>query len=85
MKNEKVKQLATQLYEEFNKQLPVSVLPNGDIVYKDYYIRRTNDNKWSLHEMRSTDVIKEFNLKSCALIAAKEYNNLEFGKLYNVP
>jgi hypothetical protein len=66
-----VQDLAEQFSNEFNEKLPVVVLPNGDILYKDFLIRKTLTQNWALVDAISKDVRGEFYLKTCALMAAK--------------
>lgn len=74
-----VKTLATHFEAELNQKLPVTVRPDGSIVYKDYYIKSKKNGNWALYDIRSRDQIDEFFLKTCALMAAKAYyqTNLE--------
>jgi hypothetical protein len=53
MKNQKtknkpriVKELAAELEQEVKKSLPVSIQPDGSVVYKDYYIRKMKTENW---------------------------------------
>lgn len=89
MKNTKIKNvirdLADEFVNEFNASLPIIMLPNGDVVYKDFVIKKTlNNNNWGLFNFKTKDLISEFFLKTCALIAAKEYNNLHFGRYHQI-
>ena len=74
------KKLVKQLADEFNNQLsslPVKVLPNEDIVFDDYLIKKT-DSHWELHNISNHFFIAKFYLKSCALIAASYYKEHDF-------
>lgn len=78
-KNKVVKELATQFQTELEDNLPVTVRADGSMVYKDYFIKVKKNGNWGLFSIRTRDVIDEYFLKSCALMAAKAYNatNLE--------
>ena len=76
-KQKSIKDLAEQFSHELDTQLPVNVLPNGDLVYKDYVVRQTSVGNWNIHSIKSKDLIDQFYLKTCALMAAKAYNNVK--------
>lgn len=69
--------LESYLTDEFKKQLPVAILPNGALAYKNFVIKKTKQNQWALYQNRGNK-LDTFNLKACALMAAKLYggNNL---------
>lgn len=70
-----VKELATQFELELNKNLPVTVRPDGSIVFKNYFIKSKKNGNWGLYNTITRDEIDEFFLKTCALMAAKAYNS----------
>jgi hypothetical protein len=74
-----IKKLEKCIEEEFKNSLPITILPDGNIVYKHFFIKKNNQGKWQLTKPR-TDPLDTFNSKSCALIAAKLYetNNFEY-------
>jgi hypothetical protein len=73
--------LETFLEEEFRKNIPVLVLPDKSIVYKNYKIKKTKQGDWSLKSM-TNDQIKIFRIKATALLAAKFYDQNRFAR-YN--
>ena len=79
-----VKALASQFEEELNKTLPVTVRPDGSLVYKDYYIKVKKNGNWGLYHIRSKDKIDEFFLKTCALMAAKAYAGAQIEKFLEI-
>jgi len=88
MKNTKIKnvirELASDFVNELNSNLHLIILPNGDIVYKDFIVSRTPNNYWGVFNCKTKELVSEFFLKSCALIAAKEYNNLQFSRYQQI-
>lgn len=76
-----VKELADKLHLEFTQKLPVLILPNGDITYKDYVIRKGEYQKYEVLQPIDRKVVDSFYLKSCALMAAKYHNKLDFANL----
>ena len=76
-KTKLIKQLALELSSELDT-LPVTVLPNGDIVYELYLIKQTDTGHWELQDIHSHDTVFTFWLKSCALLAAYFYNITDF-------
>lgn len=69
------------LEEEFNKKLPLLVLPDKTLIYKRLKIK---ENKKGLFELKhiNNDLIDTFRLKATAAIAAKNYYTDRFD-LYN--
>lgn len=80
-KTKLIKQLASEFTSELI-QLPVTVLPNDDIVYNNFLIKHNKQGFWELYNISNRDIISKFYLKSCALIAAKYYSEYLFN-LYN--
>jgi hypothetical protein len=76
-KQKAIKDLAEQFSHELDAQLPVAVLPNGDLAYKNYIVRQNKLGNWNIHSIKSKDIVDQFYLKTCALMAAKAYNNVK--------
>jgi hypothetical protein len=77
MKNKRkiAEKLEHFLEEEFTKNIPVAVLADKTVVYKNYKIKKTNDGMFSLaFGGRAFETIDKFNLKACALLAAKKHD-----------
>ena len=66
------KQLETFLDEEFKTKLPIALLQDGSLGYKDFIVRQTTAKQWNLKRNNGTE-LDLFNLKVCAIIAAKLY------------
>lgn len=75
--NIKIAKLAEELSYEFNKNIPITILPSGDIVFKNYIIHPFKE-KWVLYNINDINPLADFNLKSCALMAAKEHDRSGF-------
>lgn len=69
--------LERYLDEEFKVNLPVVVLSDKSLVYKNFKIKQDKRGYWILGRVGG-NVVDKFNLKACALIAARFYsaNNL---------
>jgi hypothetical protein len=79
-----VKELATHFEEDLKKSLPISIQPNGNIVYKNYYIKKNKLDNWAVYNINSHDLVEQFFLKTCALMAAKAYNNIHLEKFFEI-
>lgn len=67
-----LKRLAETLDIEFTKNLQLIPLPDGSIAYKDYFVKQNKVGNWCIYRRTTgADVYGTFNLKTCALIAAK--------------
>jgi hypothetical protein len=80
MRNKKKTKQKLQEYmeEEFKTNLPITVLPDHSIVYKKYRIRQSKIGDFKLHyEGAVNSNIDTFNLKVCALVAAKKHDQCQ--------
>ena len=82
MKNSKktIRELAQYFDQELQTKLPITILPNGALVYKDYLVKQLPNNNWGVFNIMNKDLKDQFHLKSCALIAAKAYTHRYFYK-----
>ena len=79
-----IKEFAGYFDQELQTTLPISVLPDGSLLYKDFLVKQLDNTFWGVYNILSKDLINEYFLKSCALIAAKEYNNRHYEKYQSV-
>ena len=71
----------TEYFEqELDDNLPVLILPDKSLMYKKYLIKLIKNNNWGVFDINSGDLIEQYYLKSCALIAANAYFQLNFEK-----
>jgi len=75
-----IKKLAEQFEEDLNKTLPVTVRQDGSIVFKNYYIKQNKMGNWVVYHLNTRELIDQFFLKSCALMAAKAYDRVDIVK-----
>ena len=72
----------TEYFEqELDSNLPVLMLPDKSVVYKNYLIKLIKNNNWGVFNTNTGDLIEQYYLKSCALIAANAYFLLDFKKV----
>jgi hypothetical protein len=83
-KDKVIKELAQHFEEDIKRTLPISIQPNGSIVYKEYYIKQNAHENWALYNRNTHDVIEQFYLKTSALMAAKAYNNIQLEKFFEI-
>ena len=79
-----IKEFAGYFDQELQTTLPISVLPDGSLLYKEFLVKQLDNTYWGVYNIASKDLINEYFLKSCALIAAKEYNNRHYEKYQSV-
>jgi hypothetical protein len=70
-----IKQVAKKLekfLEDVNDMMPLTILPDGSMAYKNYIIKKNKDASWTLSRIQNQSkiFIEIFNLKSSALLAA---------------
>ena len=73
------KQLEQFLEEEFEQKTPLALLPNGSIAYGPFLIKQNKKKEWQLSRANGI-LIDTFNVKSCAIMAAKIYGSSNFNK-----
>jgi len=83
-KEKVIKELAQHFEEDIKKSLPISIQPNGSIVYNNYYIKKNANDNWGLFSLSTHDQINEFYLKTCALMAAKAYSKVQLEKFAEI-
>jgi hypothetical protein len=68
-------------YNEVKDTMPLTVLPNKAVGYKNYLIKSKKDGTWDLVKIfkSGTHVVDNFNLKSTAIISARyhEISNIQ--------
>jgi len=80
MKNKKqnIKQIEEFLETELTSALPITILSDNSIVYKRYRIKQSKLGTFNLHfSGLDNRVIGAFNLKVCALVAAKRHDRCQ--------
>jgi hypothetical protein len=61
------------LDDEFKGKDPIAILKDGSLVYKGFKVKQNKQRSWNLYQF-SSYTIDTFNLKACALMAAKLYS-----------
>jgi hypothetical protein len=80
MKNkaQQARQLEEFLETELSKSLPITVLQDNSVVYKRYRIKQGKTGSYNLHfSGLDNKIIASFNLKVCALVAAKRHDKCQ--------
>lgn len=83
-KTKVIKDLAEAFSNDLDASLPITVLPNGNAVYKDYVIKQTPNNNWGVYHVASDTLVAECFLKTCALMAAKAYTHTNMVKFFEI-
>jgi len=79
-----IKELASQFEQELNKTLPISIQPNGSIVYKHYLIKTNQQGDWAIYKPGVIDPLGTFYLKTSALMAARAYDRNDLNKMFEI-
>jgi|688.fasta_scaffold697999_2 hypothetical protein len=75
----KVKDFKRYAEQEVDKSLPVKILPDNSLIYKNFRIKKVKE-KWTVNYTKSSDIIDEFYTKTGALLGAKFYNTNNLSK-----
>jgi hypothetical protein len=73
------RQLETFLDEEFKSKLPIALLADGSLAYNGFIVKKNKQEQWQLSRAKGLP-LDTFNVKSCAIIAAKLYGASRFEK-----
>ncbi len=70
-------------FDEFKKAMPLTVLSNGAIGYKEYVIKPKKNGSWNLCKIYGKHLVPvdTFNLKSCAIVSAVYHEANQLQKL----
>ena len=79
-----IKELAAHFEEDLKKSLPIVVHPNGIITYENYGVVKLPSENWGLYNLHSKDLVNEFYLKTCAIMAAKAYDSTRIEKFFEI-
>jgi hypothetical protein len=79
-----IKEIADYFDQELQVALPLSVMPDGSLVYKDFLVKQLDNLNWGMYNLATKDLINEYYLKSSALIASKAYNHRQYAKYYEI-
>lgn len=83
-KKQVVKELAEHFQNELDRKLPITVLPGGAAVYKNYLIKQNSAGIWGMYNYRNQTLIEQYFLKTCALMAAKAYSTTSLDKFFEI-
>jgi hypothetical protein len=83
-KTKVIKELAGHFDKELQTHLPITVLPNGVIVYKEYAIKKMPNSNWGIFNLHNKDLVDQYFLKSCALMAAKALSTTNIEKANSI-
>jgi len=69
----------------FKNIMPIVPLPDGSVTYKDYIIKEGKGKLWYIYTKRTgPDSHGEFNLKSCAIVAAKALSKMQLERFNEI-
>lgn len=79
-----VKELANEFDKELNAKLPLTVLPNGSVAYKNFLVKSIPNGNWGMFNIQNKELIEQFFLKSCAIMAAQAYDKTHIEKFFEI-
>ena len=81
----KIKEIAGELDAEYKKHIQLTVLKEGAVGYKDIIVKQNKNDNWALYSIYNTkDMISEFKLKTCAVMAAKAYSTVSLNRFTEI-
>jgi hypothetical protein len=84
-----IKQAAKKLekfLEDVDDIMPLTLLSDGNVAYKNYVIEKNKDATWTLSRIQNQSkiFIEVFNLKSSTLLAAKQHRHDQIMDLHRI-
>jgi hypothetical protein len=83
-KEKVVQELAAHFEQDLRKTLPLSIQPDGSIVYKTYMVKLNEFSNWGLYNTQSRQLIDQYYLKTSAVMAAKAYSNTNLTRFFEI-
>jgi hypothetical protein len=77
-----ITELAAHFDYDMEITMAVTILPNGALAYKDFVVKQVPSQNWGLY--RGKQLIEEFFLKTCALMAAKSYHSVQLNRFFEI-
>jgi hypothetical protein len=85
LNHSKLQELAEDFGSLFDKKVQITVLPNGAISYKNFLIKLNKQGTYGVYYSHNPhDPVEVYNLKSCALMAAKAFNTVQINKFFEI-
>lgn len=81
----KLQELAEDFGSMYDKKVQLTLLPNGAVGYKDFIIKPSKKSAWAVfYSHNLLEPVGEYNLKSCAIMAAKAYNTVQINRFFEI-
>jgi hypothetical protein len=80
----RIKELAKDLTQELANKLPLTVLPNGSVVYGAYLVKENKAGNWAVYNYKDKTLVDQFFLKTCAIMAAKAYSKTQLERFHEI-
>ena len=61
-KKQVVKELAEHFQNELDRKLPITVLPGGAAVYKNFLVKQSSNGNWGMYNYRNQTLIEQYFL-----------------------
>jgi hypothetical protein len=85
LNSSKLQQLAEDFGLMYDKKVQITMLPNGAVGYKNFIIKPSKTGAWAVfYSHNLVEPVGEYNLKSCALMAAKAYNTVQINRFFEI-
>ena len=79
-----IKELAAYFDQELQANLPITILPNGALGYKNFLVKQLPNKNWGVFNVANHDLVNQYYLKTCALMSAKFYNHRQIDKCHEI-
>ncbi len=84
VENKMLDNMVDFLSNEIKTNLPVNILPDKSVSYKNYIIKELDNGNWGLFNIYNMDLMHQFFIRSCAVLAAKYYSVLDLNNVYEI-
>lgn len=78
-----IDKMVDSLHNEMKDYMPIYILPDKSILYKQYRIKQLRNKNWGVFRTNG-DFIDQYFFKTAALLGSEYYDKLEFEKLCHI-
>lgn len=80
----RIKDLAKDLDADYANLMQLTKIDENTIAYKDYVVKKTQQGNWAIFKYPSKNLVEQFYLKTCAIMAAKAHSQVNLQKFQEI-
>lgn len=80
----RIKELAKELGADFGNLMQLTKIDDNTLAYKDYVVKKTKQGNWAVFSYPGKNIVEQFYLKTCAVMAAKAHSQVNLQKFQEI-